>query len=281
MEQSDSPDLYGLVGHPVAHSQSPRIHGLFAAQTNQHMDYRAIDVAPGQFEDQIRLFRETGGLGLNVTLPYKREAYDCADFVSGRARTAGVVNTLVWQADGSVLGDNTDGAGLVADLTRNLCLELKDARILVMGAGGGARGILAPLMACMPDEIVIVNRDVRRAETVADDFRTILHTQGCGYDDLEGSFDLVINATSASLADQVPPLSASVLRPDTLCYDMMYGQGPTAFLRWAGDQGTRRLADGTGMLVEQAAESFYLWRQIRPDSSAVLEWLRGFLADAS
>ena len=278
MASPGSAGLYGLVGHPVAHSQSPRIHSLFAIQTGEDIEYVAIDVAPGEFDEQLLRFHETGGRGLNITLPYKQNAFSYADQVTGRARTAGVVNTLAWQDDGSVIGDNTDGAGLVTDLTKNLRIGLSGARILILGAGGAARGVLAPLLAESPDEVVIVNRDFSKAEMLAENFSTILRTQACGYEQIEGSFDLIINATSASIAGEVPPLPVSALRPDSLCYDMMYMKGPTSFLRWAGEQGVGRLADGTGMLVEQAAESFYLWRQVRPDTAPVLEWLRCFLA---
>ena len=281
MASSGSADLYGVVGHPVAHSQSPRIHSLFASQTGEHIKYVAIDVEAGQFDAQVRRFHETGGRGLNVTLPYKQDAFSFADQVTGRARTAGVVNTLAWQDDGSVIGDNTDGAGLVADLTKNLGVRLAGTRILMLGAGGAARGVLAPLLAESPDEVVIANRNFDKAERMAEDFSTILRTQACEYGQIEGSFDLIINATSASIVDEVPPLPVSALRPDSLCYDVMYTKGPTSFLRWAGERGVERLADGTGMLVEQAAESFYVWRQVRPDIAPVLEWLRGFLtADA-
>ena len=277
MASSGSTDLYGVAGHPVAHSQSPRIHSLFARQTGEHIEYVAIDVEPGQFDKQVLQFHESGGHGLNITLPYKEEAYTYADQVTGRARTAGVVNTLAWQDDGSVLGDNTDGAGLVTDLTGNLGICLSGARILILGAGGAARGVLAPLLAESPDEVVIANRDFDKAERMAENFSAILRTQACDYKQIEGSFDLIINATSASIADEVPPLPVSALRTDSLCYDMMYMKGPTAFLRWAGEQGVEQLADGTGMLVEQAAESFHLWRQVRPDTAPVLEWLRGIL----
>jgi shikimate dehydrogenase len=278
MASPGSADLYGVVGHPVAHSQSPRIHSLFARQTGEDLEYVAIDVAPGEFDEQVLRFHETGGRGLNITLPYKQDAFSYADRVTGRARTAGVVNTLAWQDDGSVIGDNTDGAGLVADLTKNMGIGLSGARILILGAGGAARGVLAPLLAESPDEVVIANRDFQKAERLAENFSTILRTQACGYEQIEGSFDLIINATSASIVGEVPPLPVSAVRPDSLCYDMMYMKGPTSFLRWAGEQGVGRLADGTGMLVEQAAESFYLWRQVRPDTAPVLEWLRGFLA---
>lgn len=278
MASSGSPDLYGLVGHPVAHSQSPRIHSLFARQTGEDIRYVAIDVAPGQFDRQTLLFHETGGRGLNITLPYKQDAFSYADQVTGRARTAGAVNTLAWQDDGLLVGDNTDGAGLVTDLTNNLGAQLSGTRILILGAGGAARGVLAPILAESPDEVVIANRDFQKAETMAHDFSVILRTQACDYERLEGSFDLVINATSASIVNEVPPVPVSAVRPDSLCYDMMYGKGPTSFLRWAGEQGVERLADGTGMLVEQAAESFHLWRQVRPETAPVLEWLRGLLA---
>jgi len=272
------PDLYGLVGHPVSHSRSPFIHRRFAEQTGQRVEFLLIDVPPGEFEAALGRFRERGGRGLNVTLPYKGEAFEYADRLTDRARLAGAVNTLAWLESDEVLGDNTDGAGLVTDLESNLAVPLQDRRILLMGAGGAARGALGPLAATQPAAIIIANRTLLRAEALAERFDGPVPVSATAYEDLEGSFDLVINATSASLEGAVPPLPGQILGPETFCYDMMYQAGPTAFCAWAAGHGAGGVADGVGMLVEQAAESFQLWRGVRPDTGPVLEEIRRELA---
>ena len=271
---AERPGLYGLVGHPVSHSRSPFIHHRFAEQTGQRIEFLLIDVPPGKFEAALGRFRERGGRGLNVTLPYKGEAFDYADRLTDRARLAAAVNTLAWRENGEVLGDNTDGAGLIADLGSNLAVPLKDRRILLMGAGGAARGALGPLAAARPAAIVIANRSVPRAEGLAERFDGTVPVSASAYEDLDGAFDLVINATSASLEGAVPPLPEGILGPETFCYDMMYQAGPTAFCAWATEHGAGGVADGVGMLVEQAAESFDLWRGVRPDTGPVLEEIR-------
>lgn len=278
MTTAAKPDLYGLVGHPVAHSRSRLIHRRFAAQTGEGIEYLLIDVAPGAFDSDVTAFRERGGKGLNVTLPYKGEAFQYVTRLTDRARTASAVNTLMWHDDGTLLGDNTDGAGLVTDLHRNLGINLAGQRILLMGAGGAARGAIAPLLATAPARLVIANRTVARATVLETDFARFGPLTACAYDALNERFDLIVNATSASLADQMPPLPAGTIGADTVCYDMYYTAGPTAFLRWAAESGCRRLADGTGMLVEQAAESFELWRGIRPDTAPVLTEIRRALS---
>lgn len=274
---TEGPDLYGLVGHPVAHSRSPLIHRRFAEQTGQHIEFVLIDVAPGEFIGQVASFRGRGGRGLNVTLPYKGDACDYADRLSERARLAAAVNTLAWLEDGQVFGDNTDGAGLVADLQINLDVALDGRRVLLMGAGGAARGALAPLAEAGPAEIVIANRTVSRAAALAAQFRGVDSITATGYQDIDGAFDVIINATSASLERTVPPLPESVIGADTFCYDMMYQAGPTAFLAWATARGAGGVADGSGMLVEQAAESFELWRGVRPRTAPVLAEIRSLL----
>lgn len=272
------PDLYGLVGHPVSHSRSPLIHRRFAEQTRQRIDFRLIDVPPGEFEAALGRFRRAGGRGLNVTLPYKGEAFDYASRLTERARLAGAVNTLAWLDEGGVLGDNTDGAGLITDLETNLAVRLRGSRILLMGAGGAARGALGPLTAAGPAAIVIANRSVARAQSLAERFDGPVPLSALPYQDLDGVFDLVINATSASLAGVVPPLPARIIGTGTFCYDMMYQAGATAFCAWAAGHGAAGVADGVGMLVEQAAESFQLWRGIRPDTAPVLAEIRRELA---
>jgi len=277
MTGAAEPALYGLVGHPVAHSRSPLIHRLFAEQSGQHIDYVLIDVAPGYFQHEVRVFRDRGGSGLNVTLPYKGEAFEFASRLSDRAQTARAVNTLAWQDDGTLFGDNTDGAGLVTDLLQNLDFQPAGRRILLMGAGGAARGAITPLLETKPAKLVIANRTVDRAAALAAEFAQAGPVEACCYDALDDRFDLVVNATSASLAQQVPPLPAATIGTDSLCYDMYYAAGPTAFLRWAAENGCTRLADGTGMLVEQAAETFRLWRGNRPDTAPVLDEIRRLL----
>ena len=265
-------DRYAVVGHPVAHSKSPRIHTLFAESTGQTLSYDAIDIAPGQFDAEVSVFFAQGGKGLNVTLPYKEDAYRFADRLTRRARQAGAVNTLARQADGSILGDNTDGAGLMRDMLVNHQWQVQGKRVLVLGAGGAVRGVLGPLLEQQPACVVVANRTASKAMNLATAFGEPV--TGCGYDALgDQAFDVLINGTSASLAGERPPLPESVLAPGACCYDMMYGAQPTVFLQWAQSH-EAVIADGLGMLVEQAAESFLLWRDVRPDTAAVLALLR-------
>lgn len=279
MSGADAPDRYAVVGHPVAHSRSPFIHARFATATGQNLAYGLIDIPPGEFRERVDAFAADGGRGLNVTLPYKFEAFDYAGRLTERARDAGAVNTLAWQPDGSVLGDNTDGAGLVRDLEQNLHRPLAGRRVLLLGAGGAARGALPALAAAAPDAIVVANRTHARAVALAADFADRATIEACEFDRLDGRFELVINATAASIDDAVPPVPARVVDGGTLCYDMMYGAAPTAFLRWAAAAGVGECADGIGMLVEQAAESFALWRGVRPATGPVLAALRAQLAE--
>jgi shikimate dehydrogenase len=270
-------DRYAVVGHPVSHSLSPFIHRRFAEATGQRLSYERIDVLPDAFARRVGAFAAAGGRGLNVTLPHKFAALEFADRLTERARIAGAVNTLAWEADGRVLGDNTDGAGLLEDLRSNLGLDPAGRRILLLGAGGAARGALPALAGAGPAAIVIANRTPARADGLAADFAGWGDIEACAFERLEGPFDLIVNATAASLKDSVPPVPSDVVDADTLCYDMMYGKDPTVFLRWAAAAGAGRLADGSGMLVEQAAESFLLWRGIRPLTGPVLAELRARL----
>ena len=271
-------DRYAVIGHPVSHSLSPRIHALFAQQTGQDMVYEALPAPLDGFERTVRHFVDQGGRGLNVTLPFKQEAWRLADACSERARLAGAVNTLVVRDDGSLYGDNTDGVGLVTDLTRNMGLNLRGRHILLVGAGGAVRGVLQPLLEQAPARLVIANRTASRARDLARHFAALGPVTGCGLDELDDqAFDLVINGTSASLSGEVPPLPHSVLRHHGAAYDMMYSAEPTAFVNWALDHGAGLAQDGLGMLVEQAAESFQLWRGVRPDTGAVMETIRGEL----
>jgi shikimate dehydrogenase len=267
-------DQYGVVGHPVGHSLSPFIHGMFARETGQAMSYRLYDVAPEAFHERVRVFFEQGGRGLNITLPHKVAAAEFANELTPRAAHAAAVNTLAMQADG-ILGDNTDGAGLVRDLCDNLGLVITRRRLLVIGAGGATRGILGPLLGLEPALVVVANRTPERAATLAAAFADLGVVQGVGFEQIEPApFDLIINATSASLSGEIPPIPPTVLGPQSVCYDLAYGKSATAFLSWAQQHGCTHTLQGWGMLVEQAAESFRLWRGVRPTTSYVLAALR-------
>ncbi|AAU91094.1 shikimate dehydrogenase [Methylococcus capsulatus] len=268
------PDRYAVFGHPIEHSQSPRIHALFAAQTGQDLIYTAEDVPPDRFESCVRAFFDGGGRGLNCTIPLKEMAWLLADSRSGRAKRARAVNTLLLRADGSIFGDNTDGIGLLRDLRDNLGLNLAGTKILILGAGGATRGILAPLLAERPDRLVIANRTVATAETLTVEFGDLGPVEGCGFAALAGRrFDLIINATAASLSGELPPLPADILAPGGSCYDLAYAAEPTPFVRWGQEKQAVVSADGIGMLVEQAAEAFLLWRGVRPQTRPVIETL--------
>ncbi len=266
-------DRYGVFGNPIAHSKSPLIHRLFAEQTGQALTYEALLAPLDDFAGFARaFFRE--GLGANVTVPFKEEAFRLADTLTERAQRAGAVNTLKKLEDGRLLGDNTDGAGLVRDLTHNAGFPLRGKRILVLGAGGAVRGILEPFLAEQPAELLIANRTTAKAEALAAAFADLGPVRACGFDCQGEPFDLIVNGTSASLSGEVPPIAPTLIRPGhTLCYDMMYGAQPTAFNRWAIEQGAMT-RDGLGMLVEQAAEAFFLWRGVRPQAEPVLQELR-------
>lgn len=271
---SNDIDQYAVMGNPIAHSRSPRIHNLFAAQLAQRLEYRAILVALGGFAAAARTFQQDGGKGLNVTVPFKPDAWVFADILSARAERAGAVNTLIFQGS-SVCGDNTDGVGLVRDITVNHGYVLGGRRILLLGAGGAARGILQPLLAAAPAQITIANRTLETAAALALRFGDLGAVSACALADLAGRrFDLIINATSAGLTDTALALAPGILANDGWCYDLLYGRKPSAFLRWGQEQGAARCIDGLGMLVEQAAESFQLWRGMRPDSAAVIATIR-------
>lgn len=273
-------DHYGVFGNPIAHSKSPLIHRLFAAQTGQSLSYEPL-LAP--LEDFVGFARAffVNGRGVNVTVPFKEQAFRLADQLTARAQRAGAVNTLMKLDDGRLLGDNTDGAGLVRDLTVNAGLSLTGKRILLLGAGGAVRGVLEPLLAERPAALVVANRTVAKAEQLAHEFADLGPIMASGFDWLDEPVDLIINGTSASLAGDVPPIAPSLIQPGhTLCYDMMYAKQATAFNAWAAAQGAAQTLDGLGMLVEQAAEAFALWRGLRPQSAPVLAHLRELLSAA-
>ncbi|MGV8990541.1 MAG: shikimate dehydrogenase [Thiobacillus sp.] len=263
-------DRYAVFGHPIAHSKSPQIHAAFARQTGQDMTYEAILTPLDGFAECVAQFIAADGRGANVTVPFKEEAYKLAQRLSARAQRAGAVNTLSFDTDG-ILGDNTDGAGLVADLTRNLHQTLGGKRILLLGAGGAARGVIEPLLDQQPAALVIANRTVSRAQELADLFGHGI--RACSFEAADTPFDIVINATAASLAGELPPLSPRIFTDNTLAYDMMYGHD-TPFLSFARTHGAYATSDGLGMLIEQAAEAFFVWRGERPETAAVIAALR-------
>lgn len=270
-------DHYAVFGNPIGHSKSPLIHRLFAKQTGQQLDYRTALAPLDSFAAFAKAFFSEGR-GANVTVPFKEQAYQMVDHLTERAQRAGAVNTVSKQDDGTLLGDNTDGAGLVRDLTANYGLSLRGKRVLLLGAGGAVRGALEPLLAEQPAVLVIANRTVEKAELLAQQFADLGAVFASSFDWLEEPVDVIINATSASLTGDLPPISPSLIEPgQTFCYDMMYGSEPTPFCRWAAEHGAAQSVDGLGMLVEQAAEAFMLWRGVRPDSAPVLAELRRLL----
>lgn len=267
-------DRYAVFGSPIQHSKSPRIHQLFAEQTRQSLEYIAQEVPAERFKESVNTFFLNGGKGINCTLPLKELAWAYADYSSERAELSKAVNTLVLEDDGSIMGDNTDGCGLIADLTINHGVRLKNSRILLLGAGGACRGILAPLLEQSPHQLIMANRTRQKAVDLAVEFSMFGEIEGCGYTNLKGQqFDLIINATSASLYDELPPLEERSLAEDGVCYDLAYGNRPTAFVRWGVKHKAKKSLDGLGMLVEQAAEAFFLWRKVRPKTSPVIEKL--------
>lgn len=265
---------YAVMGNPISHSKSPSIHTLFAKQTQQSILYTAIHVDLGGFKQAVGNFAATGGKGLNITVPFKQEAWALVNQRSERAERAGAVNTIKIENE-KLYGDNTDGVGLVNDLTINHGIELKGKNILLMGAGGAARGVLVPLLAQEPVALFIANRTPDKAKDLADDFSDAGNIRGGGYDAIANlKFDIVINATAASLQGELPPLPDSLLKAHASCYDMMYAAKPTPFMLWAREHKAEKVLDGLGMLVEQAAESFLIWRGIKPETKRVIENLR-------
>lgn len=264
-------DNYAVFGQPISHSKSPRIHTLFAEQTGQLMDYAAQEVSAENFTAATTDFFAEGGKGLNCTVPLKELAWQYADQLTERARLAKAVNTLTRQADGSILGDNTDGIGLLNDLTVNHGITLKGVKILILGAGGATRGIVPPLQEQQPSSLIIANRNIGKAQAIAADFAALGKVQACDYASLmDRQFDLIINATSASLSGDLPPLPAALLKAGGSCYDLAYANQATAFVTWGLTNNAAHSLDGLGMLVEQAAEAFFIWRGVRPHTAPVI-----------
>lgn len=264
-------DRYAVIGNPIGHTKSPLIHGSFAAATGQDIEYTAIEGPLDGFARAVHAFRDAGGRGMNVTAPFKLQAFELATDRLERAELAGATNALKFEGD-RILADNFDGVGLVADITRNLGVAMKDARVLLLGAGGAARGALLPFLAQGPAELVVANRTPATAVALAERLAAHGRVTAAAYADLAGErFDVVVNATSASLKAELPPVPPEVFEGARLAYELVYGKGLTPFLRLAQDAGVARLADGVGMLVEQAAEAFAWWRGVRPDTRAVIE----------
>jgi shikimate dehydrogenase len=265
-------DRYGVMGYPVSHSRSPIIHKLFALQTNQNMQYELLRVTPEKLEEAVRQFQRTGGKGLNITVPHKRSVCRLVDQLSERASTAGAVNTLAFQ-DGEIFGDNTDGIGLLRDLVVNLGANITDANILILGAGGATRGIVGPLLEMRPRSLCIANRTLKRAEDLAERFESLGKVSAYRFNVIPVTepYHLIINATSAGLEGETPPYPEAAVSDKTYCYDLSYGLKPTPFSIWAREHGAAHSVMGWGMLVEQAAESFHIWRGVRPDTKPVLK----------
>ncbi len=270
-------DLYAVVGNPISHSKSPRIHSLFARETGEPVEYTAIQAPLEDFAGTVTQFFERGGKGLNVTVPFKEEAWKLAKRRTERAEKAGAANTLFLDEQGLLTADNTDGCGIVRDLVDNHGVALAGARILVLGAGGAVRGVLDPILAEGPASVTIANRTLARAEALVSLFAPVAgaaRLDACGFEQPTEPFDLIINGTSASLQGDLPPLSPGVIGEHTVVYDMMYSLQTTTFNQWALEQGAQIVHDGLGMLVEQAAESFRIWRGVSPATLPVVEQLR-------
>jgi len=273
-------DRYAVFGNPINHSKSPEIHKAFAQNTNQDLTYEAICVPTDQFEHYVTDFLSGNGRGLNITIPFKQEAWALSQELSPRAALAGAVNTLYRNADGALCGDNTDGIGMVRDIIRNHGGQIAGKKVLILGAGGAVRGVLQPVLEEKPSRLVIANRTEAKAHELASLVSDFGNVSGCGYDTLaEECFDLVINGTAASLQGEVPPIPEQALAEGVWCYDMMYAAQPTAFCLWAAEQGAEKVMDGLGMLVEQAAASFQIWRGVEPDSKKVINKIRQALTD--
>lgn len=275
-------DRYAVTGYPVSHSKSPLIHGRFAQQTGEAVDYQLLPLSPEAFDEGIKTFFASGGKGLNVTVPHKESAWQLADIHAPAAERAGAVNTLYVNAEGALVGDNTDGVGLVRDIEQNHQGNLKGASILVLGAGGAVRGVLPRLIAAEPARIVIANRTLARAEALAGIFADLFPIEVMRFEQLGGAFpeapDWIINGTAAGLSGEMPTLPDSLIGSHTACYDMVYASGGTVFQRWADRLGARQSLDGSGMLVEQAAESFRIWRGVMPETADVIAMLQQALA---
>ncbi len=267
-------DRYAVFGNPIKHSKSPQIHTLFAKQTKQSLVYTAELAETGKFESAVRQFINNNGKGLNITVPFKENAWALSESRSPRALRAGAVNTLKLQEDGSLFGDTTDGTGLVNDLLHNHNIVLQNKKILIIGAGGAVRGTLQALLEQQPSLLLVSNRTAAKAIQLADNFSDLGPIHGCGLQDISDDFDIIINGTSASLQGDLPALPESIFNRNSCSYDMMYAAQATPFMQWSAACGVSTVFDGLGMLVEQAAESFYIWRNIKPETRPVIDIIR-------
>mgnify|MGYP003951305763 CR=1 FL=1 len=266
---------YAVFGNPIKHSKSPQIHSLFAQQTGIELEYQAIEIPLEKFSEYVSLFSSKGGLGINITIPFKEEACSICTVLTDRAKLSGSVNTIRFDEQLNSYGDTTDGQGFINDLTVNNKFKLDGKSILILGAGGSVRAILEPLCRQKPDHIVIANRTVSRAEELAEKFSELGNISACAYSALsEHSFDLIINGTSLSLMGELPEIPDTVIKSNTCCYDLMYSDVATVFMTWAKQNGAAIVLDGLGMLVEQAAESFLIWHGVKPDTNTVIKTLR-------
>jgi len=267
-------DKYAVIGNPISHSKSPLIHAQFAKQTAQVLEYSAIKGEVGELASAIVQFRKNNGKGMNVTVPFKHDAWALVDERNTHAKKAGAVNTIIIKEDGYLIGDNTDGIGLVKDIRHNQNFELKAKKVLILGAGGAVRGVLGPILAQQPSGVVIANRTTSKADNLALLFKNDGNITSASFNALhDEKFDLIINGTAASLSGEVPSISTELAK-NCACYDMMYGAQDTVFMQWAKQHGASKVWDGLGMLVEQAAESFYLWRNVRPETSSLIKHIQ-------
>ncbi len=274
----DNIDRYAVFGNPIAHSKSPDIHRQFAEQSKQRLSYTAEHIELDAFEKSVRDFPKQNGKGLNITVPFKQQAWSIADQLSEQAERAGAVNTLIFSEQGTITGDTTDGIGLVRDLVENHKIEISNKRVLIIGAGGAVRGVIEPMLQQSPSILLIANRTTEKAIQLEKDFSDLGNIKGCGLDQLNSDcFDIVINGTSASLQGDLPPLPDTLFCDNACAYDMMYSADPTVFMDWSKQRGAKHVFDGLGMLVEQAAKSFQLWRNVKPDTAPVIKNLRASL----
>ena len=273
--KTNKPDRYAVIGNPIAHSKSPDIHHLFAEQTGENISYEKILGDEQNFNKSVKKFFSVGGKGLNVTLPFKNDAYSFVDLLTDYAKHSKAVNTIIPQSNGEFLGANTDGIGLLRDLKKTLRLRLLDKSILIIGAGGAVQGIVEPLLNEKPAELLIANRTLSKAQLIANNFKSIGEIQTCSLHEIPlKPFDLVMHATSAALLDKQLELPPEIIGSQTCCYDLLYSETDTPFIQWAKDHNAQQIVDGFGMLLEQAAESFYLWRGKRPDTTMAYNYLR-------
>ena len=268
---------YAVLGNPVKHSKSPQIHLLFAEEMGITLEYNAIEVPNDELSTYVNLFSSQGGKGLNITVPFKENAYKLCTEITSRALESGSVNTIKFDTETNIIGDTTDGEGFINDLRKNYGINLQNESILILGAGGTVKSIIERLVSEEIKNVVIVNRTLSRAEELEKKFKNKIDIKSFSYETLPNDiFDVIINGTSLSLSSEVPPISRNIINKNTFCYDLMYSSDKTVFIKWAIENGALRAADGLGMLVEQAAESFFIWHGVKPNTAKVIEALKNF-----